>query len=70
VVNVTTDKVYQNREWHWPYREIDALGGLDPYSASKACAELVTTVYQKNLCRENPDIVRAVVSLRLIRRDS
>jgi CDP-glucose 4,6-dehydratase len=53
VVNVTTDKVYQNREWHWPYREIDALGGLDPYSASKACAELVTTVYQKNLCRED-----------------
>ena len=53
VVNVTTDKVYQNREWHWPYREIDALGGLDPYSASKACAELITTVYQKNLCRED-----------------
>src|SRR5829696_1580801 len=51
IVNVTTDKVYENREWAWPYREIDPLGGLDPYSASKAAAELVTAVYQKNLCR-------------------
>lgn len=51
IVSVTTDKVYENREWAWPYREIDPLGGLDPYSASKAAAELVTAVYQKNLCR-------------------
>ncbi|MGO9685517.1 MAG: CDP-glucose 4,6-dehydratase [Beijerinckiaceae bacterium] len=51
VVVVTTDKVYENREWHWPYRESDPLGGLDPYSASKACAEIVTGVYQKNICR-------------------
>jgi CDP-glucose 4,6-dehydratase len=51
IVNVTTDKVYENREWPWPYRETDPLGGLDPYSASKACAELVSQVYQKNLCR-------------------
>lgn len=49
VVVVTTDKVYDNREWPWPYRETDPLGGLDPYSASKACAELVTAVYQKNI---------------------
>lgn len=49
VVCVTTDKVYDNREWPWPYRETDRLGGLDPYSASKACAELVTHVYQRNL---------------------
>jgi CDP-glucose 4,6-dehydratase len=51
IVVVTTDKVYENREWPWPYRECDPLGGLDPYSASKACAELVTGVYQKNICR-------------------
>jgi CDP-glucose 4,6-dehydratase len=51
IVSVTTDKVYENREGAQPYREIDRLGGLDPYSASKAAAELVTAVYQKNLCR-------------------
>lgn len=51
VVVVTTDKVYDNREWAWPYRETDPLGGLDPYSASKACAELITAVYQKNIFR-------------------
>jgi CDP-glucose 4,6-dehydratase len=48
VVNVTTDKVYQNREWSWGYREIDRLGGDDPYAASKACAELVTASYRKS----------------------
>ncbi|MES2521543.1 MAG: CDP-glucose 4,6-dehydratase [Gemmatimonadota bacterium] len=41
VVNVTTDKCYANREWTWGYREVDRLGGDDPYSSSKACAELV-----------------------------
>lgn len=46
VVVVTTDKVYKNREWHWPYRESDELGGRDPYSSSKACAELVTSAYR------------------------
>jgi CDP-glucose 4,6-dehydratase len=51
IVVVTTDKVYENREWPWPYRECDPLGGLDPYSASKACAEIVTGVYQKNILR-------------------
>jgi CDP-glucose 4,6-dehydratase len=50
VVSVTTDKVYENKEWLWPYRETDRLGGLDPYSASKACAELISNVYQKTLC--------------------
>lgn len=43
IVIITTDKVYENKEWIWGYREIDALGGYDPYSASKACAELVTS---------------------------
>ena len=56
VVSVTTDKVYSNREWAWPYREIDRLGGLDPYSASKACAELVSFVYQQNLRREDQSL--------------
>lgn len=45
VVNVTTDKVYLNQRWAWPYREVDALGGRDPYSNSKACSELVTQSY-------------------------
>lgn len=41
VVMVTTDKVYDNKEWHYPYRENDALGGYDPYSSSKACMEIM-----------------------------
>lgn len=45
VVCVTTDKVYANNEWCWPYREVDALGGIDPYSASKAAAEMVAKAY-------------------------
>ncbi|HQX08377.1 MAG TPA: GDP-mannose 4,6-dehydratase, partial [Zoogloea sp.] len=43
---VTTDKVYHNEEWPWPYRETDALGGHDPYSASKAASELVINSYR------------------------
>jgi CDP-glucose 4,6-dehydratase len=46
VVIVTTDKCYENREWIWPYRETDPLGGYDPYSSSKACAELVTSSWR------------------------
>jgi CDP-glucose 4,6-dehydratase len=45
VVIITTDKCYENKEWIWPYRETDALGGYDPYSNSKACAELVVSSY-------------------------
>lgn len=52
VVMVTTDKVYQNREWYWPYREGDALGGHDPYSASKAASELVIASYRDAFLRE------------------
>lgn len=48
VVNVTTDKCYENREWVWPYREDEAIGGHDPYSSSKACAELVTAAYRRS----------------------
>ena len=46
VVSVTTDKCYENKEWIWPYRENDPLGGYDPYSSSKACAELVCASYR------------------------
>lgn len=46
IVVITTDKVYKNREWVWPYRENDELGGRDPYSSSKACAELVAAAYR------------------------
>lgn len=45
-VVITTDKVYKNREWFYPYREIDTLGGNDPYSASKACAEIIIHSYR------------------------
>jgi len=48
VVCVTTDKCYENREWNWGYREVDHLGGYDPYSSSKACAELVTASYRSS----------------------
>jgi CDP-glucose 4,6-dehydratase len=48
VVSVTTDKCYENKEWIWPYRETDPLGGYDPYSSSKACAELVTAAYRQS----------------------
>ena len=48
VVVVTTDKCYENREWHWAYRENEALGGHDPYSASKACAEIVTSAWRRS----------------------
>lgn len=52
LVNVTTDKCYENREWFWSYRENEPLGGYDPYSSSKACAELVTAAYRKSFLAE------------------
>jgi CDP-glucose 4,6-dehydratase len=48
VVNVTSDKCYENREWVWPYREDEAMGGHDPYSSSKGAAELVTSAYRRS----------------------
>ena len=48
IVNVTTDKCYENKEWVWGYRENDRLGGYDPYSSSKACSELVSEAYRKS----------------------
>ena len=52
VLNVTTDKVYENKEWEWGYRENDPLDGFDPYSNSKSCSELVTHSYKKSFLDE------------------
>lgn len=48
VIIVTSDKCYENKSWHWGYRENDRLGGFDPYASSKACAELVTAAYRNS----------------------
>jgi len=48
LVNVTTDKCYENKEWHWGYRENEPMGGYDPYSNSKGCSELVTASYRNS----------------------
>ena len=48
IVNVTTDKCYENREWVWGYREDEPMGGHDPYSSSKGCSELISAAYRKS----------------------
>jgi len=48
VINVTSDKCYENREWEWGYREDEPMGGHDPYSNSKGCAELITAAYRRS----------------------
>lgn len=48
VVNVTTDKCYENHEWDWGYREPEAMGGADPYASSKGCSELVSSAYRRS----------------------
>ena len=48
VVNVTSDKCYENREWEWGYREDEPMGGYDPYASSKGCAELITTAFRRS----------------------
>ncbi len=57
VVNVTSDKCYENREWDWAYREDEPMGGKDPYSASKGAAELVTAAYRRSFFAD-PDGTR------------
>jgi len=60
IVMVTTDKVYRNNEWHWPYREDDALGGHDPYSASKAASEIVIASFRNAfLCEQGVAVASA-----------
>ena len=56
LVNVTTDKVYQNKEWCWGYRESEPLDGFDPYSNSKSCSELVTHCYQNSFFVEDSPV--------------
>lgn len=53
LVSVTTDKVYENHEWIWGYRENDQLGGHDPYSSSKACVEIMTDSFRKSFLSDN-----------------
>ena len=48
ILNVTTDKCYENKEWHWGYREYEPMGGHDPYSSSKGCSELVTSSFRSS----------------------
>lgn len=57
VVNITTDKVYENREWVWGYREDEPLDGFDPYSNSKSCSELVTRSYVRSFFRKGDTAV-------------
>ena len=61
IVIVTSDKCYENREWLWPYRESESLGGHDPYSSSKACAELVTAAYRSSFFLESGSALVATV---------
>lgn len=51
---ITSDKCYENRNWHWGYREHEAMGGYDPYSSSKGCAELVTAAYRRSYFGAGP----------------
>jgi CDP-glucose 4,6-dehydratase len=63
VIIITSDKCYENNEWIWGYRENDPMGGYDPYSSSKGCAELVTSAYTRSFF-ENEDSDIAVASVR------
>ncbi|TGL99807.1 CDP-glucose 4,6-dehydratase [Leptospira jelokensis] len=65
-LNITTDKVYENKEWVWPYRENERLGGLDPYSNSKACSELVTHSYENSFFKKE-DISKHRLSIATAR---
>jgi len=60
VVNVTSDKCYENREWMWGYRENEAMGGYDPYSSSKGCSELITAAYRQSYFKTNKTAVASV----------
>lgn len=62
VVIVTTDKCYENREWDQGYVESDAMGGFDPYSSSKGCAELVTAAYRQSYFSDNANGLKAAIA--------
>lgn len=60
IVNITTDKCYENKEWVYSYRENDAMGGYDPYSSSKACCELLTSSYRNSYFSKNNIAISSV----------
>ncbi len=63
IINVTTDKCYDNKEWFWGYRENEPLGGYDPYSSSKACSEIVTSAFRNSFFNiKNYDTHRVAVA--------
>jgi CDP-glucose 4,6-dehydratase len=64
VLVVTSDKCYENREWNWGYRECDPMGGHDPYSSSKGCAELVTAAYRRSFFGPSSQRRVAIASAR------
>ncbi len=53
IVNITTDKCYENKEWSWGYREDEPMGGHDPYSSSKGCVELLSSAYRKSFLKDS-----------------
>lgn len=57
IVNITTDKCYDNNEWIWSYRESDKLGGFDPYSSSKACSEIITNAFRQSFLNNSQILV-------------
>lgn len=61
IISVTTDKCYENKEWAWGYRENEPMGGHDPYSSSKGCAELVTSAYRSSFfsTKDSPNLASA-----------
>ena len=64
LVNVTTDKCYENKEWLWGYREDEPLGGFDPYSSSKACSEIVTAAYRRSFFNKENKTNTSIASAR------
>ena len=59
VVNVTSDKCYENKEWLWAYRENESMGGYDPYSSSKGCSELITSSYRRSFFNSSSSVALA-----------
>lgn len=64
VLVVTSDKCYENREWNWGYRECDPLGGHDPYSSSKGCAEIITAAYRRSFFGRDSNRPIAIATAR------
>ncbi len=66
VVSITTDKVYENKEWFWAYRENERLGGFDPYSNSKACAELAVSSYRNSFFADGKTLIASARASNVI----